>query len=479
MDLKSLAIDRRAAQGRRQLRRGPWPLRLLAIAVVGTCLWLFWPGLSTAVDRLRLPLVRTIVVEAAPAAASAAVTGTAANGYVVAARRAALSSDVPGRIVELNVVEGSVVRRGDIVARLFADEYRAALQRAEAEVEMANAQVTRAQVAIATATAEANQTERTAQALLAQVAEAEAQRRWASSERLRVQDLVQSGISSTRDIDRAVADLDAAEARVRALTSSHQAALGAMATARARVQLADSDLVVARANAAAAAAGAALARATVDKTDVRAPFDGIVVLKDAEIGEVVSPNVQGGSTARGAVCTLVDFESLEVQANVPETSLKSVQLGAPADIFLDAFPDQRYGGIVDRIWPTADRQKATIEVRIRFQQPDRRLRPEMGVRVVFQPAQPAAEASAAGDRDAVPATTRPVIVLPIEALVEQGGRTGAFAIERDTVRFCAVQAGERRGDRVAITGGLRPGQRIVLAPPSTLQDGDRVRLQAN
>src|SRR6185436_18598851 len=119
----------------------------------------------------------------------------------------------------------------------------------------------------------------------------------------------------------------------------------------------------------------------LDKTDVRAPFDGIVVLKDAEVGEVVSPNVQGGSNARGAVCTMVDFDSLEVQANVPESALSSVLLQAPADVYLDAFPDDRYEGVVDRIWPTADRQKATVEVRVRLVKKDDRLRPEMGVRI--------------------------------------------------------------------------------------------------
>jgi RND family efflux transporter MFP subunit len=192
------------------------------------------------------------------------------------------------------------------------------------------------------------------------------------------------------------------------------------------------------------------------------------VLKDAEVGEVVSPNAQGGSNARGAVCTMVDFDSLEVQANVPENTLKSVEVGAPADVFLDAYPDERYAGTVDRIWPTADRQKATIEVRIKFERRDERLRPEMGVRIVFR-----------SDRDAAPAaTTQPRrIVVPQEALVQFDGKTGAFVVERDTVRFAEVTAGEAKGGRVAVDAGLIANQRIVLDPPATLQDGDRVRTQ--
>ncbi|MGC6486907.1 MAG: efflux RND transporter periplasmic adaptor subunit, partial [Planctomycetota bacterium] len=192
------------------------------------------------------------------------------------------------------------------------------------------------------------------------------------------------------------------------------------------------------------------------------------VLKDAEVGEVVSPNAQGGSNARGAVCTMVDFDSLEVQANVPENTLKSVRVGAPADVFLDAFPDDRYAGTVDRIWPTADRQKATVEVRVKFAQKDERLRPEMGVRVVFRSDdQPA---PAAVDRE-------PRILIPQEALVRIDGEAGAFVLERDVVRFTAVRTASTKGGRVAVEAGLEPNQRIVLAPPPSLRDGDRIRLR--
>jgi len=165
---------------------------------------------------------------------------------------------------------------------------------------------------------------------------------------------------------------------------------------------------------------------------------------------------------------MVDRDSLEVQANVPENTLKSVSVGAPADVFLDAFPDDRYPGTVDRIWPTADRQKATVEVRVKLERLDDRLRPEMGVRVVFRNA------------DEAPTTTEaaasPRILVPSEAIVEIDGASGAFVVERDVVRFTAVQLGETKGGRVSIEAGLRATQRIVLAPPTSLKDGDRVRL---
>jgi RND family efflux transporter MFP subunit len=192
----------------------------------------------------------------------------------------------------------------------------------------------------------------------------------------------------------------------------------------------------------------------------------VVVLKDAEVGEVVSPNVVGGSSARGAVCTLVDFDSLEVQADVPETSLAAVAEDAPANIYLDAYPDQRYTGRVSRIWPTADRQKATVEVRVTIDEPDRRLRPEMGVRVVFSP-----------EEDEGDTASEAHILISLDALVTVDGQEGVFVLERDVVRFRPVETGEERSGRVAIQSGLRSGETIVLSPPTSLNDGDRVRIE--
>lgn len=472
MDLQSLKIDRGApatSRPRVQRRRSPWPLRLAGLVVLGVTGWLLWPQLQQFSDRLRLPVVEAhLVTEAAPATAAAA-RGTAANGYVVAARRAALSSDVPGRIVEMRVREGSVVEKGEIVARLYADEYAAALQRAIADVAVAAADVLRSQASARAAAASAAEAASMVDTAKAQLTEAEANRDWARSELQRTTGLLREGAGSPRDVTRAQSDLAAAEARVAAMQATVWTSERAKDSAAQREAVAVAELQVARAQELAAAASRDQAQTTLDKTNVRAPFAGIVVLKDAEVGEVVSPNSQGGSNARGAVCTMVDFDSLEVQANVPETTLASVQVGAPADVFLDAFPDNRLAGTVDRIWPTADRQKATVEVRVRLAQRDQRLRPEMGVRIVFrQGKEPdgAVEASAPRAR----------VFVPESAVVTIDGSTGAFVLERDVATFTVVAAGERRGGRVAIDSGLQAGQRIVLDPPVSLRSGDRVRL---
>jgi RND family efflux transporter MFP subunit len=477
VDLQSMKIDRGdsaatpAAAPSRRRGQNPWPLRLLVLVLLGGAAWLFWPLLSGAADRLRLPEVKTFVVAETAAAAAAAVSGTAANGYIVAARRAALSSDVPGRIVELNVREGSVVKKGDIVARLYADEYRALLVRAKADVVIANAGVARAREAAATALATEQQIQANVATAGAQLDEAKAQQDWAQGEHRRVSSLVEQGIGSPRDLEKAKSDLDAAAAHVQSLTAAQRSAVAAAATAAAQVKVAQSELAVAGAQVAFFAASEQQAQAALDKTDVRAPFDGIVVLKDAEVGEVVSPNSQGGSNARGAVCTMVDFDSLEVQANVPETSLGAVQVGQPVQVFLDASPDKGYQGKVDRIWPTADRQKATVEVRVKLAERDDKLRPEMGVRAVFL-------REGAADQPTAPHGPRPLLI-PETAVVTVAGRTIVFLVERDSVRALGIEVAERKNGRAAVTAGLQPGMRLVQDPPPRLADGDRVRVQEN
>jgi RND family efflux transporter MFP subunit len=189
------------------------------------------------------------------------------------------------------------------------------------------------------------------------------------------------------------------------------------------------------------------------------------VSKEAEVGEVVSPNSQGGSNARGSVATMVDFSSLEAQAEVPETSLAAVRIGAPARIYLDAFPEDPYTGRIDRIWPAADRQKATVEVRVAFDQLDERLRPQMGCRVVFL------KEGAAQDGPG-----KSVLLIPASALVKQGQTSGVFVVERDRVRLQELEVGATRGNRVIIESGLTGEELIVVAPPVDMQEGQRVRV---
>ncbi|MEI6131152.1 MAG: biotin/lipoyl-binding protein, partial [Planctomycetota bacterium] len=270
-------------------------MRLSLLAGISFALWLFGPAISGFADRMRLPLVKTMIVSAPPPAAAAAASGTAANGYVVAARRAALSSDVPGRIVELLVKEGSVVKQGDVVARLYSDEFAAALARSIADLRVAEASVGRAKAGFDAAKSDERQSLDGVESSREQLVEATAQSQFANAELTRSKDLSQLGIGSPRETERSQSEASAAQARMRSLEAALRRTNSAAISAQLRVQVAESEIAVAFAQQQAAQATVQQAQATLDKTNVKAPFDGIVVLKDAEVGEVVSPNVQGGN----------------------------------------------------------------------------------------------------------------------------------------------------------------------------------------
>lgn len=471
MDLQPLQIDRskERASARRSRSRalGRWARRSLGIAAALGLLVLFRRPLLERLDRLRLAEVRVIQVAAASPFSAGAIPGTAANGYVVARTRAALSADTPGRIVEMNVTEGQVVQKGFVVARLFAEEYRALYERAAADLDL-----------VRTAVASARATREVAAGSLAQararVQVSEADRKdtataleWAELELSRAEALRADGITSQERLDEARILRDRARARLESATAALAAAAEGVRSSELELALTEARMAEAEALVAVKSAERDQARATLDKTEVRAPFDGVVVLKDAEVGEVVSPNA-ASSQSRGSVATMVDPSTYEVQVEVPETNLAAVEVGAPARIFLDAYPQDGYGGEVLRIWPTANRQKATVEVRVGFLEPDARLRPEMGARVVFPPR------GAVADEPDAPAA--PVILLPQSAVVRIEGQPHVFVLERDVARQRRVVLGEERSGRVVVERGLEDGERVVDAPPLSLRDGERVRV---
>lgn len=472
-DLKSLTIDRSAQTPKKRRRAGrsnPWIFRGIVLLVLAGLGFFFQRPIRQFLDRLNLPTVQVAVVRETHPALVGAVQGTTANGYIVAFRRAALSADTPGRIVELNVAEGSEMKKGEVVARLYSAEYEAAFSRAKADELAAKAEVRQAEATMSAAGADANRRARNEQAAEAQVREFEAAHRLTTLRFDRIRKLVDQGVRSGDALDEAKANVETALARVHSARSRQAAAVADVADSEHKQKVALAAIEVANARVEVAKFAKEQAQATLDKTNVRAPFDGIVVLKDAEVGEVVSPNSQGGSNARGSVCTMVDFNTLEVQADLPETSLPSVQLGAKAAIYLDAYPDRTYEGKVSRIWPTADRQKGSIEIRVVFVKRDKDLRPDMAVRVVFLRDSEAAVDTSKKD---------PVILIPEDAVVRMDGKPGAFLLERDTVRFQPIEIGKRAAGQITVKSGLQSGQRIVLAPPADLTSGSRVQAATN
>jgi RND family efflux transporter MFP subunit len=454
-DLARLRIQRDAGAPRR--RRGvPW-LTLVVLLGLGGLAWVFREPLLSLVRTAGTPAVRTgLAVRVVPGQAREG--DVAANGYVVAGRTASVATVRSGRLVELNAEEGDVVPENFVLARIQHDDVEAEERAARRSAEVADARAKESAAAVAAARLDLARLDaeiETLEALVAQERENE--------ERLlrdvdRNRPLIRDRRIDAGTWDRIQADAraatearEAAEARVRATAASKEAWQGEIARRVAA-------LAVAEAEAAAAQVAVEAAEIEVEKTRIRAPFEGLVVRKDAEEGEVIAPTGAGG---RGSVFTLVSPDSLEVQVELSERRIARVKEGDRAMVFLDAAPEQGLPATVRKIWPTADRTKGTIEVRIALEERPTLLRPEMGARVVFQGVEPVVA------RD-------PYVTAPVAAVVGEGESAAVFVVEDGVVRRRAVRLGENEQGRVVVEEGLQGGERLVLDPAPDLRDGSRV-----
>jgi HlyD family secretion protein len=329
--LRSLAIDR--ATGQPPARQRLW-LRPLALGVVGLGLlvvWLLLPQirLGGIVERPAMPADRLQAAPGPPAplAASRQDAGLTASGYVVARRKATIAAEITGKVVELFVDEGMVVEAGQVVARLDS-------MLAETDLTLAQSRAAAAEAAVAAVAADLDDAER----ILG-----------------RIRSLSQKSIASE-------ADLTKAEAKVGILRAQLGQVRAQMQTARLDVQR----------------------NATVlDKHKIRAPFAGIVVERSAQPGEMISPISAGGGFTRTGICTVVDMNSIEIEVDVNEAFIGRVRPGGVISAVLDAYPDWTIPAVVIAVVPTANREKATVKVRIGLKQKDPRVLPDMAVKVRF------------------------------------------------------------------------------------------------
>ena len=275
------------------------------------------------------------------------------------------------------------------------------------------------------------------------------------------------------DYEAAVNSAAATLAQLEAQSVQAQRELKRAQALRTQDLLSDADLenaqtklevTVAQANA--ARAQARLAEANLENTRVRAPFAGTVLRKDAEVGEIVAPSSAGGGLTRTAIVTMADLSTLEVEVDVNEAYIAQVRNGQAARITLDAYPDTSFAGQVRQVVPTADRQKATVQVKVAILDRDPRILPEMGAKVVFD----------AHDAQAQAAPRR--VFVPRTAIDEAGGRPAVWVVEDGKVRQQNVDVGPSRGDRIEVRQGLAGGETLVLSPPAGLKNGSRVRLAA-
>ncbi len=402
--LRSLKIDRDSgpgAPGAAWWRRWGW--LVLAAAVVAAVLWLR-PGSPQVIETL------TPTIEGGVAPAGSSVLE--ASGYVVARRRATVSSKLTGKVVELLIEEGSRVEQGEVLARIDDTNLRAQLELARAQREAAAAQLAEVRV---------------------QLSEAERNLQ-------RTRELAERQLLSASARDTAQAEVDTLRAR--------------LASTRSNVNVAERNVAV-------------QAR-QLDDSVVRAPFAGVITVKNAQPGEMISPLSAGGDGTRTGIGTLVDMDSLEVEVDVNENFINRVSAGQPALTTLNAYPDWQIPSKVIAVIPTADRSKATVKVRIGLGQTDARVLPEMGARVSFL-APPI-------DVGAKPAAARRIWIAA-RALRREQDQDVVYVVKDEQVQRRVVGLGERRDDRVEIVSGLDGNETLAASELARLRDGSRVSAQ--
>jgi RND family efflux transporter MFP subunit len=412
-DLSKLRINRDLppATLRRALRRNLL-LALAALAILAA-VFLFLRGGGATPIQVVAATPTSGSGGSGPASPSASVT---ANGYVVARTRAAVSAKLPGRIAELRVSEGSQVRKNEIIARLDNDDYQAQLAQAQAALTSARADLTEAQASRDVAAKEA--------------------------ERLRAMRARNPGLVSTEEFDASVSRASQAAARAQA--------------AEARIG--------------SALAASHFARANLENTVIRAPFTGTVLRKEAEIGEVVAPSVGGGLT-RGAVVTMADLTSLEVEVDVNEAYIARIKGAQPARITLDAYPDTSFRGQVRQVVPTADRQRATVQVKVSIVDRDPRILPEMGARVDFLDTARVVTGTGGGEAGT------PRFRLPSAAVRELNGQTVVWIVRNGKLESRQVEAGPVSGGFREIRSGLSGGEMVLTGGVEEPKAGMRVKPQ--
>jgi RND family efflux transporter MFP subunit len=376
---------------------------ILGLAALGA--WWYW----TRPVTVPVHVVAAQAIAGDGAAAAGSILD--ASGYVVARRQATVASKITAKMMELDIEEGDHVKAGQIIAKLDDTNIRAALNQAAAQLDYAKAALAETRVNLMNA-----------------------QRDYE-----RQKNLAKGHFVSQAVVDNAQTSVDALRAQ--------------LDTQRSNVD------VVAR--------GMAMAERNLDDTVVRAPFSGIVTVKAAQPGEMVSPVSAGGGFTRTGIGTIVDMDSLEIQVDVNENFINRVQPAQAVSAKLNAYPDWQIPAHVIAVIPTADRSKGTVTVRIALDQKDGRILPEMGVRVSFL-------ADASQEPGGKPASG---VSLPSNA-VQGSGATGAvFVVHGDTLERRAVRLGASGGDSVTVLSGVVAGERVAVGDFTQLKDGAKIHAE--
>ncbi len=399
-DLSKLKIQKTAETALRSRRRIP-PALIAAVVVLLVLLLLYLQGTLT-------PAVEVEAVTVSKMYPSQAFTLLNASGYVVAQRKAAVASKITGTLVWLGVQEGNVVKKGELIARLEDEDVIAQRDQTAANLNVARSNLEQAKAELNDATVELK----------------------------RERDLLSKGYVAQADYDTAEERYKKAQAAVEGAEAAIKAAIAALN-------------------------GANIA---IDYTLIRAPFDAVVLTKEADVGDIVTP-IGAALNAKAAVVTIADMSSLEVEADVSESNLQQVRMGQPCVIQLDALPESRFRGEVSTVVPTADRSKGTVLVKVSFIDKDKRIMPEMSAKVAFL-------SRPAGKDEQTPFTA-----LDPASVVIRSDRKVVFLIRGNRAIEAPVTVGAKRGDMLEATGGVQAGDKIVARPPSGLKNGAKIKIK--
>jgi RND family efflux transporter MFP subunit len=404
--LNQLRIDR-AEPGSGAVGRVAWIAgAIVLLAALGAGGWWFLRGGEAFAIE-----VATAVAPAAGGTGSAAVLQ--ATGYVTARREATVSAQITGTLTKVLIEEGERVEAGQVLATLEDTAQKATLAQAQANLGAARAQLAQFQAQL---------------------------------------------LQSRRDLDRA-----------EGLAARRLVSTQAVELARTQVETQRSQLETQRRQVDLAGAGVRAAQVQLDYCTVRAPFAGVVIAKAAQVGEIVSPLSAGGGFTRTGIGTIVDMDSLEIEVDVNESYINRVAANQPIEAVLDAYPDWTIPGHVIAIIPTADRSKATVKVRVGFDEKDPRIVPDMGVRVSFLE-----EGNAKAG--AVPAAAPKGVLVPASSIVQRDGRSVVFTVDGDDAHLRAVVPGQSMGD-LRLVEGIAAGARVVREPPAAMADGARIGIK--
>ncbi len=398
-DISKLKIDKSIDiyYSRKRRRLIYWTIIIFLLITLG---FLFLKGVFSRAIEIEVTNVSRIYP-------SQTLTLLNASGYVVAQRKAAISSKITGRIVSIAVEEGSHVRAGQIVAKLENEDVIASKKQAEANLKVAYHNLEHAR-------AELNDAE-------------------LSFNRMKL--LYEQGFVSK-------ADYDSAEARYKKAGASVQAAEATVKASKAEIEAAN---------------------VALEYTLLRAPFDAVVLTKNADIGDIVTP-IGAAAEAKAAVVTIADLNSLQVEVDVSESNIHQVKVGQPCEILLDALPDLRFRGVVHMIVPTADRTKATVLVKVSFIDKDNRILPEMSAKVAFL------------SREIADNENKPIIAIKQDAVINRNGKNFLYLVKENRALETPIIVGRKFGDMLEVLSGVEVGDRVVLKPINKIKNGSKIKI---